>query len=414
MKCWGYGRSRKIGNGKTDYSETTPQDVKGLASGVVSVAAGGYHTCALTTRGGVKCWGTNYSGELGTGSNSDSSVPVNVSGLNSGVVAIDAGLRHTCALLQSGEVRCWGGNSAGQIGDGTEDNDRPIPVKVTGLQATPSALALGGFHTCALVSSDNLQCWGANWEGQLGNGTTDKSVIPVRVTGLPTNIVGVTAGTRSTCAFMKSGAVKCWGMNSDGQAGDGTTEDRLTPTDVVGLASGVGAVDAGGAHVCAVLDVNGSALKCWGSDSDGQLGIGTAARSYVPVRVVDDVTPEARISYTHGRQGSILTLTGWGYPAGRNISAVANGVSLSPTFTTTDSGAFMVHLNTTQADPGYYSIGVSGTSVAVFSSSLAEVLLYLAEAAPLRRREGGGVPDVVIPSGIAVEAVSTHLPLIQK
>ena len=264
------------------FTEPLPQVVQGLTSGVVSVKAGGYHTCALTGDGRVKCWGANWSGQLGTGTTEGTSVPVNVSGLSSGVVAVEVGQSYNCAVLQSGEVRCWGDNYYGQMGDGTTGNDRLVPVTATVLPAAPLALALGGFHTCALVAPDNLLCWGANWEGQLGNGTTDDSAAPVQVTGLPADLTGVTAGTRYTCAYSQSGGVYCWGASYP--ARPATARPRIADCDGRGGLAGVAALDAGGEHVCAFLNANGGVWACWGNDGDGQLGIGTAARRYTAVR----------------------------------------------------------------------------------------------------------------------------------
>ncbi len=414
VKCWGYNGDGQIGNGSSRFTEPLPQVVQGLTSGVVSVKAGGYHTCALTGDGRVKCWGANWSGQLGTGTTEGTSVPVNVSGLSSGVVAVEVGQSHNCAILQSGEVRCWGESYYGQTGDGATGSDRLTPVTVTVLQAAPLALALGGFHTCALVAPDNLLCWGANWEGQLGNGTTDDSAAPVQVTGLPADLTGVTAGTRYTCAYSQSGGVYCWGANYSGQAGDGTTENRSTATAVAGLASGVAALDAGGEHVCAFLNANGGVWACWGSDGDGQLGIGTAARRYTAVRVVETVAPELRLNYTDGKPGSVFSLTGHGYAGGVTLTPLANSTPLTATVVTTDGGAFTAFLDTADADPGFYTVEAGNVAAAQTGADAASLLLFLDDSAPLRRQEGGGAPVVTIPAGIAVEPEHTHLPVVRK
>ncbi len=140
-----------------------------LLQDITALAAGGDHTCALTTGGGVQCWGNNGSGQLGDGTTTDRSAPVAVVGLESGVAAIAAGGGHTCALTTGGGVQCWGDNSFGQLGDGTT-TDRSTPVAVVGLGSGVAAIAAGAWHTCALTTEGRVWCWGWNSFGQLGDG----------------------------------------------------------------------------------------------------------------------------------------------------------------------------------------------------------------------------------------------------
>jgi alpha-tubulin suppressor-like RCC1 family protein len=282
VKCWGRNSRGQLGDG-TITDRLTPVNVNGLASGVSAIAAGGLHTCARTASGGVKCWGYNYYGQLGDGTTTDRQTPVNVSGLASGVSAITAGGGHTCARTSGGGVKCWGDNWYGQLGDGTT-TERHKPVGVSGLASGVSAITGGGSHTCALTAGGGVKCWGQNWYGQLGDGTTTDRHVPVNVSGLASGVSAIAARYYHTCALTSVGGVKCWGSNLSGQLGDGTTTDRHTPVNVSGLASGVSAIAAGDYHTCG--RTAGGGVKCWGWNVCGQLGDGTTTDRHTPVDVV--------------------------------------------------------------------------------------------------------------------------------
>ena len=281
VKCWGSNSNGQLGDGTTT-ARAMPASVNGLAGGVSGLRLGAFHSCALTSGGGVKCWGNNGSGQLGDGTTTTRSIPADVNGLTSGMIAIAAGWYHTCALTSSGGVKCWGQNSNGQMGDGTTVQ-RPTPVDVNGLTSGVVGVAAGYSHTCALTSSGGVKCWGLNGSGQLGDGTTTQRTTPVDVSGLTSGVVGIAAGHSHTCALTTGGGVRCWGMNGNGQLGDGTTTNRSTPVDVTGLTSGVAAVAAGYSHTCALT--TGGGVKCWGYNSNGQLGDGTTTQRTAPVDV---------------------------------------------------------------------------------------------------------------------------------
>jgi alpha-tubulin suppressor-like RCC1 family protein len=281
VKCWGLNRYGQLGDGTT-RDRHAPVAVAGLSSGVVAIAAGSAHACALTSVGAVRCWGYNGLGALGNGTTLNRHAPVGVTGLGSGVTAIAAGLDYTCALTSGGGVECWGDNGFGKLGDGTA-TDRYEPVDVAGLASGVVALAAGHSHTCALTRVGGVKCWGRNAFGELGDGTTNDRYRPGGVAGLASGVVGLSAGGYHSCAVTAGGGATCWGDNSDGALGDGTTTDRYVPVDVSGLTSGVDAISAGLTHSCAVTSAGG--VRCWGNNAFGELGDGTVSDRLVPVNV---------------------------------------------------------------------------------------------------------------------------------
>ena len=268
----------------------------GRVRGTGPISAGGGHTCALTAAGALKCWGRNHSGQLGNGLATNSAVPVDVLGLPSGVVAVSAGRdESTCAVTAAGAVKCWGRNLYGQLGNGDQlPRYQPSVVDVVGLSSGVVAVSAGEYHTCALTSGGAVKCWGANDSGQLGNGSTYKSKIPVDVVGLSSGIVAVSAGAYHTCALTSGGAVKCWGANHNGELGDGSATDSRRPVDVVSLSSGVVTISAGRGYTCARTAAG--AAKCWGFNGDGRLGDGSTTNSPTPVDVVGQSSGVAAIS----------------------------------------------------------------------------------------------------------------------
>ena len=320
LKCWGDGEWGKLGNGVTIRRLTAVQ-VSGLPGLATSISTASYHACALTSAGGVECWGMNNSGELGLGTTLPHSTPAPVQSLDSAIKSVAVEHSYSCAVTLGSEAFCWGSNRSGQLGDGTHI-DRLLPVAVSNLGANVDMLASGFDHNCALTNDGGVQCWGQNYNGQLGDGTEDGHEVPGQVTGLTTGISSIAAADYHTCALSDGGGIKCWGQNASGQLGDGTTTNRLVPVSVVGLDSGVIAIAAGQSLTCALLEsgsvkcwgrgqlvpfdiaglggaataisvgflhacavVNGVA-KCWGGNWYGQLGDGTGIERQVPVDVV--------------------------------------------------------------------------------------------------------------------------------
>jgi len=234
-----------------------------------TMSTGGDHLCAILDDSSLQCWGDNSFGQLGDGTTTDRLTMTEV-GLDAArtAVSISSGKDHTCSILDNGDLQCWGRNSHGQLGNGGSfHSNSPVDVSLSGV---PVQLSSGDWHSCAILDDASLQCWGRNTDGQLGDGTNADSSTPVSIS-IGENILAVSAGARHTCAITDSWALKCWGDNSNGQLGIGSTTSSNTPSTVTVGGNAV-AVSAGGSHTCALLD--GNDVKCWGENSDGQLGDG--------------------------------------------------------------------------------------------------------------------------------------------
>jgi alpha-tubulin suppressor-like RCC1 family protein len=192
---------------------------------------------------------------------------------------VSAGGSHTCAILEDKSIKCWGYGSYGQLGDGSTA-DSPIPVSVSGI-TNATQVAAGGMHTCALLEDKNVKCWGRGTNGQLGDGSTADSSIPVSVSGI-TNATQLSTRYDHTCAHLEDKTIKCWGEGASWQNGNGSTADAPVPVIVSGITNAT-QVSAGGGHTCALLEDKN--IKCWGRGSYGQLGDGSTADSPIPVSV---------------------------------------------------------------------------------------------------------------------------------
>jgi len=328
--CWGNNADGALGN-NTDTNSTKAVEAAGLRN-VQTIAAGGQHTCGLLIDGGLRCWGRNFNGQLGNGENGRHVVPVGVVNVGNNVLSMVTASNHTCARLGNGDVKCWGLNDSGQLGDGTRLN-RNTPVSVQGLPLGVRILTADGHHTC-VATAFAAYCWGSNSDGQLGDGTTQDRLTPVQVADLGANILAMVIGDLHTCALLFGGGVRCWGDNAFGQLGDGSTEDRNRPV-AVGLDAPATSISAGAKHSCARL--NTGVVKCWGDNSYGQLGDGSQTSSATPITVKGfenggAATVNASETHTCARLGSRNGggMQCWGNNAFGQLGNGSNADSLVP------------------------------------------------------------------------------------
>src|ERR1019366_2630623 len=198
-----------------------------------AVSAGQAHTCAVKTSGTLWCWGYNSNGQLGDAGTVDSAVPVQESTHASDWDAVTARYAYTCAVKTAGTLWCWGSNSSGQLGDGTTTGSA-VPVQESTHASDWASVSVGFLHTCAIKTAGTLWCEGSNSSGQLGDSTTTGSAVPVQESTHASDWASVTVAFADTCAVKTSGTLWCWGYNSNGQLGDGTTTDSYVPVQVTG------------------------------------------------------------------------------------------------------------------------------------------------------------------------------------
>ncbi|WP_413559506.1 Ig-like domain-containing protein [Bdellovibrio sp. HCB209] len=275
LKCWGLNTNSQLGDGTT----TNRKKPVLIDDGVLynKVSAGVSHVCAITTAGILKCWGLGTSGQIGSGSMTTKSTPTVI---DSGVSYADvsAGESHTCGITTGKTVKCWGANTYYQVSQTGANTYSPTIVDSGILY---NSIQAGDQHTCGITSSDNLvKCWGQNSSGQIGQGTNTSSVsIPTAILGGET-YSSISAGSSHNCGVTSSGQLKCWGYNGSGQLGDGTYVAKSSPTAVSASGDTYTGV-AAGSSTCGILQ--SGLLKCWGADSYGQLGLGRSWGRPLPI-----------------------------------------------------------------------------------------------------------------------------------
>lgn len=281
VACWGAGGFGQLGNGD-GLDHTTPTSLDGLGP-MISITAGSQHACSVSDAGAVYCWGWNHAGELGNGTTDSATSPVGVTGIPDPVTEVKADYANTCAVTSAHSLYCWGANDVGQLGGGTTGSPETTPVAVPALAGIASHVVVGGNFGCASTTVGAVLCWGNNDYGQLGDQTTTGHSTPAAVTDVTSGVVGIAGSTYDACALDDGGSVRCWGWNDHGQLGDGTQTNSPTPVAVNGLASNQSAVAVGRAHTCAVDTSH--VMRCWGANFNGQLGDATWNRQLAPVEI---------------------------------------------------------------------------------------------------------------------------------
>ncbi len=285
--CWGDNSEGQLGNG-TLVNSSVPVPVAGGGTWT-SISAGAYQTCGIMTTGTAWCWGANYAGQLGDSTFANSQVPVLVVNSTTNTwLSISAGgwdqKSHSCGIKSDNTLWCWGSSGFGQRGDGTTSSVGVPVQEALGLPKWTKVTA-GAYHSCGLLTNGTGWCWGANFFGQLGNGTNVSSLSPVPVTfsGMWRTISagGTTPDLGHTCAIDMNNKAYCWGYGMQGQLGNGSTAAQLLPTPIVGFWR---EISAGGLHSCGIRQFG--RVWCWGQGTSGQIGNGAFASSLTPLITV--------------------------------------------------------------------------------------------------------------------------------
>ena len=293
----GYGNTTTVGDNETPGS-VGPVDL-GAGRTAVAISAGLNSACAILDNGTLRCWGANASGQLGTGTTEnvgDNETPGSIAPVNLGsgrtATAVSVGNAHVCALLDNGTVKCWGAGAGGRLGYGNTNNvlnPGSVGAVDLGTGRSATAIAAGEAHTCAVLDDGNVRCWGSNAFGQLGYGNTEAigdnetpGMAGPAALGSGRLGVAISAGDHHTCALIDNGTLRCWGAGNYGQLGYGNTTtigDNETPGSAgpVPAGAGHGAVEVANGFwfTCALLD--DGTVHCWGSGENGHLGYGNTA-----------------------------------------------------------------------------------------------------------------------------------------
>lgn len=379
VQCWGGNSAGQANSGTAGADSTSPVTISSL-SAVVAVATGSSHACALSTTSGVKCWGSGLSGQIGDGTQNMYSPVASVTGLDqtAGVTAVSAGNGFSCAVLGDKTVKCWGKNDYGQLGrnlGGIYTQATPVAVDTFSPPSVPLAdvvaISSGDSDTCAIVTAGNVWCWGRNTYGQRGYGLTSSSggylqnatlvqTSNSNASGLD-GVRAIAVGVGHVCALRTLNRRSCWGDNTKGQLGTGSSGINILYPTSVAATSGISnwvAIAAGGNHSCSLSDVND--LYCWGEDSDGELGNErSSSQKDAPFAVV----------------GAISQATSFSTPTAKRMNE--SGFTLTAT---SDSGASPTLTSSTQSvcviESGVVTLKAAG--VCTINATLSAVGIFTA------------------------------------
>ncbi len=282
--CWGANNNGQLGVGNTSQHLVATAVSGGKVFSTIEL--GTDHTCGITSGGAVDCWGANNSGQLGNGATSASPTTTPLQVVASGFSQVSSGVFFTCGTKTTGVGNCWGNNGFGQLGDSTK-SQRTLPTLVKGSLIFAEVVS-SQTHSCGRTSGGAVYCWGFNVNGRLAQDTVTvtENLVPRQVLGL-SSVVQLTAGLAHTCARTSGTQVYCWGLNDSGQLGNGSFNNAQVATLVTlpGGVTGFTSISAGASHTCGVTSTG--ALYCWGDNTNGQLGDGSGSDQNLPVLVTN-------------------------------------------------------------------------------------------------------------------------------
>ena len=353
LQCWGEDFGGQIGHGGNSGWHTTPYPVA-MPPGktAIQISNGGHHTCAIMDDNSLYCWGENEEGIVGVGESGTDVVtpyPINLPAGRT-AVAVSTGWKSSCVILDDGTGMCWGLNGEGQLGDGTTaDRDEPTPITILPPNSSLVAIATGTLTTCALLDNGSVACWGKNDVGQFGDGTTTSST-SLKYASLPPGrtAISIDLGKYHACSILDDNSSVCWGNNTDGQIGDGTTITRLTPTYVTFPGGHFSTISTGRLHTCGIA--SNASLYCWGFHEDGQLGLGTSDG----VNIQDSDIP-AYVDLGHSSPNStVIASASLGERDHDNDGAVSIFDSTPWIAESCSPGQYLSGLQCIDSSPGYY------------------------------------------------------------